>query len=389
MVGAGYWDVARLCAASAGLTGLLCYHAAGVGRVTQLMDKPDGVRKLHKTETPLIGGLAALIPTFVVSLLYSAGVPLAPVMLIAVGAATAMLVIGIIDDRANLSPVWRIVALTFIVFTVFSISPLFVLHTLRFGLFGSDFSVPLGDPIAAPVIALFIVGFVNAANMADGMNGQLLGSVMIWSAFIIYYLGVDVGVPFIVLICSALVTFIYNLRGRLFAGNSGAYAASLFVALGAIAAYRLSNGAMPAEVPVFWFWLPVLDCLRLMVNRVLNGRSPFAGDRNHFHHMLMNHMRVRYALIVYLGLLAAPGAAAIVNRDWASAVLLMCIGCYGALLVVKRVATLRVRDERPASRAVSFFSTKFSRMAPSKAGRPTAKVSLTATNSQETTRRAG
>ena len=60
--------------------------------------------------------------------------------------------------------------------------------------------------------------------MADGMNGQLLGSVMIWSAFIIYYLGVDVGVPFIVLICSALVTFIYNLRGRLFAGNSGAYA---------------------------------------------------------------------------------------------------------------------------------------------------------------------
>ena len=146
---------------------------------------------------------------------------------------------------------------------------------------------------------------------------------------------------------------------------------------------------MPAEVPVFWFWLPVLDCLRLMVNRVLNGRSPFAGDRNHFHHMLMNHMRVRYALIVYLGLLAAPGAAAIVNRDWASAVLLMCIGCYGALLVVKRVATLRVRDERPASRAVSFFSTKFSRMAPSKAGRPTAKVSLTATNSQETTRRAG
>ena len=54
-----------------------------------------------------------------------------------------MLVIGIIDDRANLSPVWRIVALTFIVFTVFSIIPLFVLHTLRFGLFGSDFSVPL------------------------------------------------------------------------------------------------------------------------------------------------------------------------------------------------------------------------------------------------------
>lgn len=359
MVDAGYWDVARLCAASAGLTGVLCYNAAGVGRMTQLMDKPDGVRKLHDRETPLIGGLAALIPTFVVSLLYWAGVTLPPAMVVAVGAATAMLIVGLIDDRANISPVWRIVALAFIVFSVFSISPLFIIHTLRFGLFGSDFSIPLGDAIAAPLFAFIILGFVNASNMADGMNGQLLGSVMIWSTFITWYLGVRAGLPFVVLICSALVTFVYNLRGRLFAGNSGAYAASLFVALGAIAAYRQSNGTMTAEVPVFWFWLPVLDCFRLMASRILNGSSPFAGDRNHFHHMLMAHMQVRYALPVYLGLLAAPGAVALVSPVWASAALLACMGCYVAFVAYARSPRAREFGARSASRLPAPFRRKF------------------------------
>jgi UDP-GlcNAc:undecaprenyl-phosphate GlcNAc-1-phosphate transferase len=173
-----------------------------------------------------------------------------------------------------------------------------------------------------------ILGFVNAANMADGMNGQLLGSVALWSVFIVHYLGTDAGLPFIILICSALVTLIFNLHGRLFAGSSGAYAASLFVGLGAIAAYRLSNGTMAAQVPVYWFWLPVIDCVRLMVTRTLNGKSPFAADRNHFHHMLLNHMRARHALLVYLGLLAAPGAAAMLNEGLASVTLLLCVGGY-------------------------------------------------------------
>lgn len=331
------------------------------------MDKPDGQRKLHGVETPLVGGLAMLVPTFVVIFLYWAGFTLSPVLSIAVGASTAMLVIGLIDDRANLSPVWRIVALTFIVFTVFSINPLFVLHTLRFGLFGSYFSIPLSDAVAAPLIAFIILGFVNATNMADGMNGQLLGSVMIWSAFITYYLGADVGLPFIVLICSALVTFIYNLRGRLFAGNSGAYAAALFVGLGAIAAYRLSNGAMPAELPVFWFWLPILDCVRLMVSRVLNGKSPFAGDRNHIHHMLMDHMRVRYALLVYLVFLAAPGVTALASPVLASAVLLVCTGCY--VVFVAFAQWRKAQTGSAQNGAESSLRLKFARIVPPKAGR--------------------
>ncbi len=350
MVGGDLGTVAKFCAVSAALSMVICYNAQRVGHAMRLMDKPDGIRKLHATDTPLIGGLALLVPSLAVGAFYLAHDVRDLFMLLAVGAAAAMLLIGLIDDRAGLSAVWRVVALAALVFAVFALGPQFVLHTLRFRHFDYHIALPLGA-LAAPIVALMIVGFVNAVNMADGMNGQLFGSIIIWSGFIAYYLGIDLGLPFIALLCSAAVTLIYNMRERLFAGSSGAYAAALFVALGAIVAYRHSNGTMPAEVPVFWFWLPVLDCLRLMATRALARKSPFAGDRNHFHHMLLDRMRVRYALMIYLGLLAAPGAAAIVNIDLGNFVLLLCIGCYAAIMVQGRVQILlrAPRQAQPSS----------------------------------------
>jgi UDP-N-acetylmuramyl pentapeptide phosphotransferase/UDP-N-acetylglucosamine-1-phosphate transferase len=113
------------------------------------------------------------------------------------------------------------------------------------------------------VTLVIIVGFVNAANMADGMNGQLPGSVVIWTAFLLCYVPPALAAPYIALLLSASVAFAFNIRGALFSGSAGAYSASLFLALSAIATYRVAGDTLPAEVPALWFYLPVLDCLRL------------------------------------------------------------------------------------------------------------------------------
>ena len=337
--------MATYCAVSAALSALVCSFAQIFGRAMRLIDRPDGVRKLHEVETPLIGGLALLIPSLGVSIIYLLSHP--NFMGVAVGAALLMLIVGVVDDRTGLSPVWRLLVMMFLVFTTFSIEPLFILHTLRIEALNFDFSISL-DPVAAPATALVILGFINASNMADGMNGQLLGSIMIWCLLISRHLGVEVGLPFIAVVCSAVVTITFNLRGRLFSGSSGAYAASLFVALGAIAAYRQSNGAMPAEMPLCWFWLPILDCARLMISRSFAGKSPMAGDCNHFHHILHRYMRMRYALIVYLALLGAPGLIAEAFGITAGdGVLLLCLVCY-AVIVVFLPALFSWRTERPA-----------------------------------------
>ncbi len=329
------WYAGMYCAVSATLSAGICSFAKTFAKHSHLIDKPDGVRKLHGDETPLIGGLALLVPSFAVSMVYLTVVTSAPDLITAVISAALVLVVGVVDDRSGLSPVWRLLVMMFIIFTAFGLEPLFVLHTLRLGLFHSGFSLSL-DPIAMSVTVLIILGFANAANMADGMNGQLLGSVMIWCLFITLHLDAALAVPFLTVISSALVTIIFNLRGKLFSGSSGAYAASVFVALGAILAYRKSAGTLPAELPVLWFWLPVVDCVRLMVTRAMTGRSPMAGDRDHFHHMLHDSTRRRYALVIYLILLALPGLIGELNLRLGSLTLLFCATSYAGFVIWRK-----------------------------------------------------
>lgn len=330
------WDILVLGGASAAITALICYWAGPIGRFVGLIDEPDGDRRFHAQATPLMGGPAILVPALTASFVCYAKLPFSPIMLFALGATVAAFVTGLLDDRHELSAVLRVGLLTATIIAVLIFDPLFVLHTLAFKIFGLTLSVTVPNILAAPFVVLMMLGFVNAANMADGMNGQLLGSVMLWSAFIVHYMGSYAGVPFIFLICSGMVALVFNLRGRLFTGSSGAYATSMFVGFGAIAAYRLSNGYMAAQVPVYWFWLPVLDCVRLMVSRTRNGQSPFTPDRDHFHHMLLKRMRPSRALALYLTLLAAPGAAAMFGEGFASTTLVLCIAFYCVLLAVAR-----------------------------------------------------
>jgi UDP-GlcNAc:undecaprenyl-phosphate GlcNAc-1-phosphate transferase len=326
------------------------------------MDQPDGMRKLHAEPTPLVGGIAMLIPSFAMSLLYFAGPDQAPFILVSVVGAGVSLILGIADDRWGLSPVWRLLVLTFVIFIAFSLDPTLVLHHLRLAIFHQSLSFPL-DPLAAPVMAFVILGFVNAVSMTDGMDGQLLGSIIIWSSFIAWYLGPDLGGPFVILISSSIVVLAFNLRGKLFTGSSGAYAAALFIAFGTIAAYRHVNGPTPAgpdspmsaSVPTHWFWLPVLDCLRLMATRSFAGRSPLSGDRNHFHHMLLRRMPPHHAVIVYLALLAAPGAGAMLNRMLGNAALAGCLAAYATFVVLDWRA-IRERQKAQVRSADDEFS---------------------------------
>jgi UDP-GlcNAc:undecaprenyl-phosphate GlcNAc-1-phosphate transferase len=273
-----------------------------------------------------MGGIAVLVPVLVSALIFSAVLPMSMVMREAFFASAFVLIIGVLDDRLGLSPMWRIVALSFVCFGLFSFNPFFVLHSVTVW----GFTIPL-DPFAAPITALMVIGLVNAGNMADGINGQLLGSVLIWSAFIVHYLDLRDAAPFVVLMCSTAIALLFNLRDKLFSGSAGSYGISCLIALGSIAAYRAGLHTQ-AEMPVLWFWLPVLDCLRLIIFRMIEHRRPFSGDRNHIHHLLMDIVRVRYALLIYLVFLGIPGALAEINEHWGKVALITCLLIYSGFV---------------------------------------------------------
>src|SRR5689334_18013402 len=159
---------------------LICLNSSQLGTLTRLIDRPDLGRKLHEKDTPIVGGLAMMIPVLVLTLLEAMLFHIEVFMLAAVFAASVVLAIGVLDDRLDLSPAWRLLGLFFVVFIAFSVEPTFVVHSISLNLLGTHLTVPFHS-LAAPITLLMIVGFVNATNMADGMNGQFLGSVVIWT----------------------------------------------------------------------------------------------------------------------------------------------------------------------------------------------------------------
>jgi UDP-GlcNAc:undecaprenyl-phosphate GlcNAc-1-phosphate transferase len=299
-------------------------------------DQPDGQRKLHARETPLVGGFAVLVPTFTVTLI-SIYVVAQPTFLgPAIAASILFLILGVLDDRFGLSALFRLASFTLAAFVLLLLEPLFVLHSLDMHFLGHPFVIVFG-PAASLATLIIIVGFVSTSNMSDAMNGQLLGSVVIWSLFLSVYLADYAGpastLPYLALALTSIVALAFKLRGQLFSGSAGSYGASLFVAASAIAAYYLSEGRMPASVPMFWFYLPVIDCLRLMVARSLQGHSPFRPDRTHFHHVLQSFLSPAAALVVYLIMLAVPGVVAFINNDLAWFAFVLCVAAYGAIFV--------------------------------------------------------
>ena len=58
---------------------------------------------------------------------------------------------------------------------------------------------------------------------------------------------------------------------------------------------------------VLWLLVPVVDCLRVIPMRVLQGRSPFEPDKNHLHHRLDRRWGWPKCLVIYLALVVIPG----------------------------------------------------------------------------------
>jgi UDP-GlcNAc:undecaprenyl-phosphate GlcNAc-1-phosphate transferase len=64
-----------------------------------------------------------------------------------------------------------------------------------------------------------------------------------------------------------------------------------------------------------WFYIPVLDCLRLIVLRLWHGRSPFLPDRRHFHYRLAARLGERGAIVVYVGVVGLTSFTATVMPE--------------------------------------------------------------------------
>jgi UDP-GlcNAc:undecaprenyl-phosphate GlcNAc-1-phosphate transferase len=258
-----------------------------------LVDKPDQDRKHHEGAVPLVGGIGMGLAFFVGCYylqLYGGG------FWGLWAGGFLLLFVGAIDDYSDLGAGIRFVAQIFAAGMMVFFGDV-VLRDL--GAIGwSEWAIGLGS-LAIPFTIFSMVGVINALNMMDGVDG-LAGSVSLTTVAGVAVLalyhggseGLAVGVT--LLLAMAILAFLLfnwrhtgNRKALLFMGDAG----SMF--LGFIVCWlfiRFSQGEDRLFSPVVALWLfalPLIDTVTMMLRRVMKGNSPFAADREHFHHIFL------------------------------------------------------------------------------------------------------
>ncbi|MBM3516445.1 MAG: undecaprenyl/decaprenyl-phosphate alpha-N-acetylglucosaminyl 1-phosphate transferase [Alphaproteobacteria bacterium] len=310
---------------------IICLCARPLAARLGVVDVPDGRRKVHARATPLVGGIAVLVPVVVMAVVQAARTDLAPLYLTLALGAAAFMVLGFVDDRRSIRPLYRLVAaIVFCAVALLAVPALrieFLLFTVA-----PKLIVLAGWPAWLFTLAC-LVGLQNSVNMADGEDGLAGGLALLWSALLLAYAPAHLAPVLVTLIGALAIVLGFNLRGRLFLGDAGSYGISILIGLLTVYVYAVGFDGLRADVIVLWFCVPVLDCLRLMATRIAAGRSPFSSDRSHLHHVLKRWLPWRYGLAVYLGLVGLPAVLAVWRPGYTLLWLVIELSLYAAILV--------------------------------------------------------
>ncbi|MDD2790309.1 MAG: MraY family glycosyltransferase [Sulfurimonas sp.] len=191
-------------------------------------------------------------------------------------------VVGILDDRHDVSPKLKFLVIALAVFVLW----LFDMTISSIGIFlGYDLSLAW---FALPFTIFALTGFTNALNLIDGLDGLSSGiSVVIIAcfAYIGYVNGDDVMLLISLYTIASLVGFmILNWNpAKVFMGDSGSLTLGFIISILAV----LSLKYVHPVVILYIAAIPLLDTLVVMIRRVRRGRSPFSADKTHLHHILV------------------------------------------------------------------------------------------------------
>ena len=317
---------------------LVSSNAMAIGTALGLLDKPDGARKLHARPTPLVGGFAVAGAAIAGAMLaLSQAHNTGPLWLaLAVG---AMFIVGVIDDRRHLPPLFRLAIALVVLGSVAAIAPDFQLSVLRFSWMSSAFV--LGGAFGLGFTILCLVGLLNAINLADGKNGIVTGMGIVWTIVLAVHAPPALWPVLLATGAALAVTWGFNMAGKLFLGDGGSYALSALFGLLAILVYNSPGAGAPAAAMfaddvALLFAIPVFDTFRLMAARVAAGRSPFHADRDHLHHHVYARIGWPRGLGVYLALVALPNAAALAWPGTAIAWLAVSFIGYAVVMAMTR-----------------------------------------------------
>ncbi|WP_370289959.1 glycosyltransferase family 4 protein [Nocardioides sp.] len=242
---------------------------------------------------------------------------------------------------------------------------------------GEQFVLDSGQ--GALLTAFLVLATVNAVNFVDGLDGLAAGVVGISAlAFFVYCYELSsangitratTGALLTAALAGACAGFLaHNWHpARLFMGDSGSMLLGLVLSASAITVTTqfspedIALGAdgtrasllpmlLPAALPILILIVPLADLVMAVVRRTRAGRSPFAPDKQHLHHRLLeighSHRRAVAIMWLWAGLIAFSTVLASLRTG--PSVWLSIAGCFGLTLVLTFVLPVLHRPGQPA-----------------------------------------
>ncbi|MCL1044123.1 UDP-N-acetylglucosamine--undecaprenyl-phosphate N-acetylglucosaminephosphotransferase [Shewanella electrodiphila] len=280
-----------------------------------LVDLPNGGRKLHVGEIPLVGGIGIYISILTASMIFFSHSQELNIYLVA---AAMVLFVGSLDDRYDLSVKVRLIAQVIVAsLMIFGTEQ----HFTSLGYIIGFTSIELGF-LGALFTIVAIIGGINAVNMMDGIDG-LAGSVSLIAftsiAFLLHRADSEWVLLPILFIPALIAYLIFNLSShtsltKVFMGDAG----NMFIGLTLVWLMVIgTNASEPAFKPVTALYLlaiPLMDMAAIMYRRLKKGLSPFKADREHLHHIFERAGFTREQTLV---LISATGALFAIIGCWA------------------------------------------------------------------------
>lgn len=335
-----------------------------VVKMRRLFEKRNE-RSSHSNLVPSFGGISFFI-VFVMALSFSEQFFVTGRAYYMIPAALIIFMIGLKDDLTGVGPRNKIIG-QILATAILFLSSDFQITQLNGFLGIHHISLWISIPLAFAVVIFFI----NAYNLIDGIDG--LSSSL--AAYFFLYFGVFYFHRLdytIMMVCAAFVGMFlaflrYNLSTdkKIFMGDTG----SMFIGF-ILSAFVIEIMAsdypsyiqtiQPSNVPhmlIGMLYIPVFDSIRIFIARASEGKSPFAPDRTHIHHLLMdyhgwNHRKTASAIVLMnIGICLMVWQTALIAPQWVMAAELIGLGIVLSLYMRNLRRVIEVRQVVKAKKA--------------------------------------
>ncbi len=270
----------------------------------QLLLDIGGRRKIHKGFVPSMGGIAIFIGFVFASIVW---IPVSELAFYRYFCAAAIIlfITGMRDDLTPLSPrgklIMQLLAATMVAWG--GGGEMSIRISSLYGFLGIH-ELPLFFSYALTIFVIIVI--TNAFNLIDGLDG-LAGSIGV-AAFTFlagWFLLVRDGQNHSWAMALLLIAFIgatiaflcYNWHpASIFMGDTGSLMLGFVLSVAVIKFIQINGSPSfvseyklnaPLSMAAAFAIIPLFDTGRIFILRISQGRSPFAPDKLHIHHLLM------------------------------------------------------------------------------------------------------